>query len=87
MSEPMYDEAAYVHVASIEERTLDALLRIEGLLAKLVESGEPVKIAGELPDFITNIEPTETPFLESIKEEKAVDSNAKKKPSAKHERL
>lgn len=51
---------------SIEQRTLDALLRIEALLIAHFAPVEDAVVDGlELSDVITNISPQKTPFMEA----------------------
>lgn len=65
----------YPHVRSIDTQALDALLRIEELLEKLVaahysELPAPRNADGTLmdaSDVLVNITPTETPFSKVIK--------------------
>jgi hypothetical protein len=61
----------------IDVQTLDALLRIEVLLEELLGQRNVVAVSGDLSDLLSDIEPTETPFLESIKDEKKTKGKRK----------
>jgi hypothetical protein len=52
---------------TVEERTLDAVLRIEVLLEQLLGQRNVVTVEGDLGDLLSDIEPTETPFTETLK--------------------
>lgn len=56
---------------SVEEKTLDTLLRIETLLEQLLGQRNVVSVTGDVADLITNIEPTETPLVKATKKVKS----------------
>lgn len=62
----------------IDVQTLDALLRIEELLLKLLGDREPSEVTGELSDLLSAIEPAETPFSKGITDPKP--PKGKRKP-------
>jgi hypothetical protein len=56
------------HIRHPELQILDALLRIEELLQKLVERFDldDTKVDGDITDIVKNIAPTETPFTKTV---------------------
>jgi hypothetical protein len=58
-------EHAPYHERQVEQQQLDALLRIEELLAQMVEDRTPYT-GPPLEDVMTNIEPAGTPFMKKL---------------------
>ena len=56
------------HKRSMEMQALDALLRIEELLTKLVatKDQDDTSVDGNVEDVITNVKPQSTPFSKAV---------------------
>lgn len=55
---------------SIEQKTLDALERIEKLLERALDILTPSAFQGDISDVIQEITPTETPLMKAAKQER-----------------
>lgn len=63
-----FPEHAHYFLRSLDQQKLDALLRIEAILARAFPE-EDVAVEGDIEDAIVNIKPTETPFLKAMRED------------------
>lgn len=67
-----YREHAPYHERRLEQQMLDALLRIEEILARAFPAEDNSPAGGPIEDVITGIVPSETPFAKKLSDKEPI---------------